>query len=178
MSKVVINNVRLSFPCLWETEKYNGTDTEKFAATFLIPKNSDALKQIKEAMATVSAEKFGKNPPKGLKLCLQDGDEKEYDGYADHMFVKATTKRRPVVVDKDRTPLVEDDGKPYAGCYVNASIDFWAMDNQYGKRILCNLNGIQFAKDGEPFGSGGNTALGDFADISDASEDAGDDPFA
>ena len=176
--KLVAKGVRASFPCLFETEKYNGTDTEKYAITLLIPKDSDTVKQIKDAMAAVSAEKFGKTPPKGLKLCLQDGDEKEYDGYANHVYLKATTKRRPVVIDKDKTPLTADDGKPYAGCYVNASIDFWAMDNQYGKRILCNLNGVQFAKDGEPFGSGGNTAMGDFDDISDSSDDAGDDPFA
>ena len=39
----------------------------------------------------------------------------------------------------------------YGGCYVNASIDLWVMDNSYGKSTRI-LNAIQFVKDGEPFG--------------------------
>ena len=37
--KVMLKNVRLSFPSLFKTEEYNGVDTEEFAATFLIPKS-------------------------------------------------------------------------------------------------------------------------------------------
>lgn len=36
--KVLLKNVRLSFPSLFKTEQYAGEDTGKFAATFLIPK--------------------------------------------------------------------------------------------------------------------------------------------
>lgn len=179
---IMLRNVRLSFPCLWETETYNGVDTEKFAATFLIAKDSPDAKAIQKAVLNAAEEKFGKPLPKGLKYCLMDGDEKETDGYAGHWYVKATTKRRPHVIDRDRTPLVEEDGKPYAGCYVNAMISLWVMDNQYGKRVLANLEGIQFAKDGEPFGNN-NTAsvLAAFEDISDEVSDeveTADNPFA
>jgi len=174
MSKLILKNVRLSFPSLWSTEIYNGEDTEKFAATLLIPKEEKQVAKIKQVMKEAAEEKFGKSLPKSLKWCLSDGDEKEYDGYAGHYTIKATTKKRPTVVDSGKTPLIEDDNKIYAGCFVNASINIWVMDNQYGKRVLANLNGIQFVKDGPKFGSD-NNALDDFDVLENDDDDV--DPF-
>jgi len=164
MSKIILNSVRLSFPSLWETEKYNGQDTGKFGATFLIKKDDPQAKILKDAVIQAAEAKFGKPIPKTVKYCLNDGDEKEYDGYEGHWAIKATTKRRPVVIDQSKTTIAEADNKIYAGCYVNASIDIWCMDNNYGKRVLASLNGIQFAKDGESFGVSGN-AMDDFSEI-------------
>jgi hypothetical protein len=71
------------------------------------------------------------------------------------------------VVDRDRTPLTASDGKPYAGCFVNAVVELWAQDNQYGKRINASLGGVQFAADGDAFGGGGvRTEADDFDDLS------------
>lgn len=177
MSKIILKNVRLSFPSLWETEAYNGVDTGKFGATFLLDKDADAdqIKEIKAALVNAAEDKFGKPVPKSVKFCLQDGDEKEYDGYANTYAIKATTKKRPAVIDRSKTPVAEADGVIYAGCYVNASIDIWVMDNSYGKRVLASLNGVQFAKDGETFGVGGNAA-DDFDALEEATEEV--DPFA
>jgi len=30
----------------------------------------------------------------------------------------------------------------------------WAQNNQYGKRINAQLDGVQFVRDGDPFGDG------------------------
>ena len=177
--KIVLKNARLSFPSLFQTETYNGTDTEKYAATLLIDKNDPQVATIKDAMKAVATEKFGNNMPKSLKSCLQDGDEKEYDGYAGCIAIKATTKRRPVVIDGQKTPIIEEDDKIYAGCYVNASIDLWCMDNQYGKRVLASLNGVQFAADGDAFGNSSTSALSDFDIMENTSvASAVSDPFA
>ena len=60
------------------------------------------------------------------------------------------------MIDRDRTPLGEDDGKPEAGDYVNAIVDFWYSDHpKGGKQLLDNVLGIQFVKQGERFGSSG-----------------------
>ncbi len=175
--KIVLKNVRLSFPSLFQTELYNGTDTEKYAATLLIDKEDAQVATLTDTMKKVAAEKFGNNIPKSLKWCIQDGDEKEYDGYAGCFAIKATTKRRPVVIDGNKTPIADEDGKIYAGCYVNASIDLWCMDNQYGKRVLASLNGVQFARDGDAFGNNSNSALSDFEEI-EVTPTAPSDPFA
>ena len=158
----------MSFPSLFKTEVYAGEDTEKFAATFLIPKSdTKTVASIEQACKQALVEKYGEGKvPKGFKMPLVDGDDKEYQGYADHVCIKANTKKRPTLVNRDKTPIVEEDGILYGGCYVNASIDIWIMDNQYGKKVLASLNAIQFVKDGEAFGNASNGA-DDFEDLDD-----------
>ena len=153
--KVMLKNVRLSFPSLFKTEQYAGEDTEKYAATFLIPKSdTKTVTAIEQACKQALVEKYGEGKvPKGFKMPLVDGDEKEYQGYADHVCIKASTKKRPTLVNRDKTPIVEEDGILYGGCYVNVSIDLWVMDNAYGKKVLASLNAIQFVRDGEAFGT-------------------------
>lgn len=165
--KVLLKNVRLSFPSLFKTEVYAGEDTGKYAATFLIPKSDKKTVQaIESACQQALKEKYGDKIPKGFKMPLVDGDDKEYDGYANHYSIKATTKKRPTLVNRDKTPIAEEDGILYGGCYVNASIDVWVMDNSYGKKVLASLNAIQFVKDGESFGSKSEGA-DDFEDLDD-----------
>ena len=166
--KVLLKNVRLSFPSLFATEVYGGEDTGKYAATFLIPKSdTKTVATIEQACKQALIEKYGEGKiPKGFKLPLVDGDDKEYQGYADHVCIKASTKKRPTLVNRDKTPIVEEDGILYGGCYVNASIDVWVMDNSYGKKVLVSLNAIQFVKDGEAFANSSNGA-DDFDELAD-----------
>ena len=172
MSKIILKDVRLSFPSLWTTEKFNGTDTGKYAATFLMPKDSKEGKAVTKAVGDAMKE-IG---AKADKTPLKDGDHVEYDGYAGMWALKANTKKRPVVIDRSKTPITEDDDVIYAGCYVNASVEIYTMDNSYGKRVGCQLNGIQFVKDGDSFGGGGN-AMDDFDAVEDDSEADNDNPF-
>ena len=166
--KVLLKNVRLSFPSLFKTEQYAGEDTEKYAATFLISKSdTKTVASIEQACKAALVEKYGDGKvPKGFKMPLVDGDDTEYQGYADHVYIKANTKKRPTLVNRDKTPIVEEDGSLYGGCYVNASIDVWVMDNSYGKKVLASLNAIQFVKDGEACGTKSDGA-DDFEDLDD-----------
>mgnify|MGYP002632570453 FL=1 len=153
---VKLNNVRLSFPALWEAKQGPDANSKSsYQAAFIMDKKSNAadIKAVQDAIATVVRESFkGKVPP---KICLRDGAEKETDGYGPTvMFLNARSDRRPGVVGRDMAPLTKDDGKPYAGSYVNATIRVWAQDNQYGKRINAALRAVQFVKDGAPFGEG------------------------
>ncbi len=153
---------------------YNGEDTGKYTATFLISKDDtatlDTINQEIERLKTESKLKFSPD-----KIALQDGDHKEYDGYAGHNIIKATTKKRPDVVNRDRTPIHEADNIIYGGCYVNASISLWVQDNGYGKRINASLNAVQFVKDGQRFGESFDVNSA-FDDLSGETED-GDCPF-
>jgi len=155
--KINIRNARLSYPSIFRKATFQGVEANKYEATFLLHKDKDAdqIEAIEKAIEKFKNETFGEGKaPKSLKLTgFMDGDTKDYDGYANHMALKATTTRRTVVIDRDKTPLVEDDGRPYAGCYVNAIVSPWFSDHPTGgKQILFNLEGIQFYKDGEPFG--------------------------
>lgn len=174
--KIKLKNARLSFPSLFHTAKFGGEDTGKYEATFILDKAEHAaeIKAIKAAIKQLSDEKLkGKVPPSD-KLCLKDGDELERPEFAGKMTIKASTKKRPLVIDKDKSALAEADGKPYAGCFVNGILSLWAQDNQYGKRINGQLDGVQFYADGEPFGDGA-ISVDEFDDLS--GDDADDFDF-
>jgi hypothetical protein len=174
MAKFTLKNVRLSFPSLFQKAVFNGTET-KFEATFLLNKedHADMIKQIQAEIARMVKEDLKGAKLGADKICLRDGDDTSYDGYGGCMSIKASNSKRPLCIDRDKTPLAENDGKPYSGCYVNGIIELWAQNNEYGKRINANLLGVQFYGDGEPFASGAAASMDDF----DAFEDDSD-PFA
>ncbi|MDC5529463.1 DUF2815 family protein [Acinetobacter baumannii] len=184
--KIRLNNVRLAFPALFEAKTVNGEGEPAFSASFILASDHPQLDEIRKAMDKMGAEKWGAKWPQVKKeietkdrMALHDGDTKgDYEGYAGNYFISARNKTRPTIFDRDgKTPLVQADGRPYAGCYVNAAIELWCQDNNYGKRINASLRGVQFLKDGEAFAGGGVASEDDFEDLS-ASDEAEDPLFA
>lgn len=181
--KVMIKDVRMAFPQLFKAATINGEGEPAFSATFLVEPGSEAAKAIDAAIEQVAKEKWGAKADAVLKsiraadkTCLHDGDKKaEYDGFEGMQFVSARNKTRPTVIDRDRAPLSESDGKPYAGCYVNAILDIWPQDNNFGKRVNASLSGVQFFRDGDAFSGGGAAAADEFEDF--GGEATGTDPL-
>lgn len=166
-SKIGIKAARLSFPSLFTTAKFGGDDTGKYEATFILDKKEHAsvIKAIQDESNRLQKEEL-KSKVGPDKLCLKDGDETGRPEFEGKMTIKASTKKRPTVINRDKSPITEDDNIIYAGCYVNAFISLWAQNNQFGKRINATLEGVQFARDGEAFGSGG-VDVDDFDDFED-----------
>jgi hypothetical protein len=171
MAKIKLNNVRLSFPSLFRKSVYNGEET-KFEATFLLNKKTqaDKIKEIEAAIAAAIKENLKGAKLGADKLCLKDGDDFEYVGYAGNMSLKASSNKRPLVIDRDKSQLTEEDNRLYAGCRVNATIELWAQNNTYGKRINANLLAVQFYKDDEPFADGEKGSVDDFEAFDDEEE--------
>jgi len=173
--KVMLKNVRLAFPNLFEAKTVNGEGEPAFSAALIHDPEANAktIEQLEGAIAQVAKDKWGAKADAILtklkstdKLALHDGDTKaDYDGFPGNLYVSARSKTRPTVIDRDRTPLAESDGRPYAGCYVNASIELWAQDNNYGKRINAQLRGVQFVADGDAFAGGGAAAADEFDEL-------------
>jgi hypothetical protein len=158
MSKIKLQAVRLSFPSLFQQAVFSGESTGKYEATFVLDKKEHA-KEIADIQSKIEAmmkETFKSKIPSD-KICLKDGDESGREEFSGKMTLKASTKKRPLVIDRDKTPITEEDNKVYAGCYVNVIFSLWAQSNSYGKRINAQLDGVQFARDGEPFGDGGTS---------------------
>jgi hypothetical protein len=180
--KVKLNNVRLSFPNLFHAKAGEQGGEAKFSAAFLLDPKDPQVAKIEEAIAAVAKQKWGvkadaivKQLKATDKLALHDGDTKaQYAGYEGMVFVNATNATRPLLLDRDKTILAEEDGKPYGGCYVNTTIELWAQDNKFGKRINAGLGGVQFAKDGDRFGGGTSADESDFDELEDGA-DAEDD---
>lgn len=184
--KVKLNNVRLAFPQLFEAKTVNGEGEPAFSASFIIEKDNPAVAEIRKAMEALATEKWGAKAAdiwKGMKasdkLALHDGDSKsQYAGFEGNFYVSARSKTRPLVIDANKSPLTASDGKPYAGCYVNAVVELWAQDNNYGKRINASLGGVQFHADGEPFAGGVAASADDFEAVAGTEGSKVGDPAA
>lgn len=178
--RILLRNVRLAFPNLFEPTTVAGEGEPAYSAVLLLEPNHPQLDEIRAKMKAVAKEKWAAKAEafyvgieKADKLALHDGDTKsQYDGFAGNFFLntRAQQSSRPTVVDASRAPLTERDGKPYAGCYVNASIDFWAQDNSYGKRINAQIRGVQFLRDGDAFAAGRPADADEFEDVSEGAD--------
>jgi hypothetical protein len=176
--KTKLRNVRLSFPSLFTPEKFEDNSVPRYGCALLVRKDDPQIETIKKAIDVAGDLKFGKKwqDPKFRRSVkfhgFRDGDEKDYDGYEGCMYIsanRAEKRGRPNVVDRDKTPLVESDGRPYGGCYVNAVVEFYG-DDRYGKSICAGLIAVQFHRDGEAFAGGASYSDDDFEDESEMEE--------
>lgn len=178
--RIMLKDVRLAFPNLWKMSSPRGGGEPAFSASFILPKTHPQLKELNAALAQVAKEKWGVKADATLKalraadkICLHDGDLKsDYEGYAGNLFVSSRTKTRPTTFNGQREEVTEQDGTLYSGCYVNASLELWAQENDFGKRINAQLRGVQFYKKGDAFAGGSQPAeAGEFDDIQAPAED-------
>lgn len=184
VGEVRLENVRLSFcDALFEPEIVRG-GKPRYSSNFIIDPSTESGKKndakVKAAIKAVREEKWGPDFPKlkADQLAYRDGDEESWDGYEGNWYVSTSRAEKlgpPVVVDRNpKIQLTQKSGKPYAGCYVNAIVRFWAQDDQeFGKRVNCTLEAVQFFKDGDSFGATRVDAAKAFDDFGDDGEDQG-----
>lgn len=178
--KYRINNARLAFGNLFKPKAFEAGGEANFSGSFIMPPKHPDIKGVEKAIEQVGAEKWGAKWPavkKELtakdKLCLHDGDGKsQYDGFEGNMFVAASNKTQPALFGANKEKLTTDTGIIYSGCYVNAQIDIWAQDNQYGKRINASLTGVQYRAKGDAFSGGRPADADDFDDMSSEEDDS------
>lgn len=178
-----LKNVRLAFPCLWEAKQVNGEGKPAFSCTALLGADDPQVDGLNELVDKVANEKWGTKTKTILgairgkdNVCVHNGDLKaQYDGFEGNFYVSARSYTQVLVVDRDKTPLVAADGRPYAGCYVDMNIQVWAQDNQWGKRVNATLRWVQFRRDGDAFAGTPPAQADEVPDISD--DDDGDAPL-
>lgn len=186
-----VDNVRLAFPAIFKPQSFNDGDP-RFSAVLIIPTDHPDVSKVKATMQEVAKKKWGNDAAEIFKtlvskgrVCLRPGSDKRKDdgkypdGFGpDMMFINASNATRPSVFDADKSPLVGADGRPYAGCYVNATVDIWAQDNQYGKRINATLTGVQFYRHGDAFSGGAPASADEFDAVDGEGQDAAADTTA
>lgn len=154
---------RLSFPKLWEAKAVAGDPNAKprYGCQILLPKTDTAT----HAKLTAEIDRLAKLHFKGVRpkskdLFIKDGDGEEGDEItAGHWVIsanRAESQGRPLVIDRNRTPLMPSDNKPYAGCFCNFLIGIYKPKNW--TKITASLEVVQFDKDGTPLGGGGGHA--------------------
>lgn len=181
---------RVSFQNVFKPKSFKGGEP-KYSITMLFDKKTD-LSKMKLAAKNAGIATFGpveswpkdkKTGKSKLKMPFRDGDDEreDVDGFANCIFVNATSKSPPQVIDSDgKMPILSEVGL-YSGCYARASLIAFGFDNEGGKGIAFSLQNIQKWEDGEPFSSKPK-AEDEFEAIegseSAASDDGDDDPFA
>ncbi len=180
--KIMLTDVRVAFTdALFEAKTVNGEGKPAYSVVPLLDpvRHAKLIKEIEAGEETVAKEKWGAKADAILKqlraqdkAALHDGNTKaSYDGFEGMKFLSARSQTRPLVIDRDKSPLVAADGRPYAGCYCNVQVELWAQDNGFGKRINTQLKGVQFVRDGDAFAGGAPASADDFTSL-DAGADA------
>jgi len=184
--KVKVAAVRGAFLNLFEPKTVGGEGEPRYSGAFVIEPGSANAKALKDALVAVAKDKWGAKADGVLKdlkskgrVCYREEplskDGEVYDGFEDMHSLNASNKARPLVLDRDKSPLTAADGKPYSGSYMNVSLELWAQDNQYGKRINATLKGVQFVRDGDAFGGGAPASADDFDDLGVSEDETADD---
>ena len=172
-NKVIIP-CRFSFLHCWEPDSVNGSEP-KYSVSAIIPKSDTAtVNKIKAAIENAKKEslsKWGGKVPPNLKLPVRDGDidRPDDENYAGCMFLNATSKDAPQIVDRKVKPIL-DPMECGSGDYANVSVNFYGFNANGNRGIAAGLGNIQKVRDGERL-SGRTDAASDFEALDDAGED-------
>lgn len=194
--KIFVPNARLAFADIFTAVKIGDDPTSKprFGCLAIVPPGAlvthtkeDGTKvqmTLDQVVQAVAAEKWKAKAAGVLgilrgkdRVCFVAGPKANksgeiYDGFEGMHHIRTSNEARPFILDRNKAPLTEADGRPYAGCYVNASIDMWAQDNKWGQRINSTLLGLQFVRDGDAFSAGARGNVEDFDDLGDQGAEA------
>ncbi len=176
-TKVIIP-CRISFANIWEPKSINGGD-EKYSVSLMIPKEDKTTltkiyKAVEAAKEDAKTKKWGGKIPPNLKLPLRDGDidRPDDENYVGQMFLNATSKDAPQIVDRKVQPII-DPMECGSGDYCNVSVNFYGFAASGNKGVAAGLGNIQKVKDGERL-AGKASAASDFTEV----EDDEDIPFS
>jgi hypothetical protein len=117
------------------------------------------------------------------RIPLRDGNRrnKQEEPYTGNFYLAARSSRQPRVVVTRGGVNVEiqpdDTQYPYSGARGNLVVDIWVQGTKskpspYGRRINCQLTGVQYVSAGKRFGGGGRVASLDEFGIDPAEADA------
>jgi hypothetical protein len=131
--------------------------TPKYSLALLFDKAKDkeALAPLKKMIIEAATEKFG---PKALEMFkskklaspLNDGDIEKPDDdlYEGKVYINAKATRTPVIVDRKRQAIIDDE-EAYSGCTFVANVSVYAYDKAGNKGVGIGLNGVQVIAKGE-----------------------------
>ena len=190
-TQLLLTNVTLAFPALGEPQAF-GEGEPAYGAKFPIEPNSENAKLIEDAIKAEAKEAWKDKADSVLAMLVEDGkvaySRREYrskktgEPYAgfEKTFYLGTRNAsvQPSVYDQYGDAVVgkaEITRKAFSGAVVNASVEVWAQDNKWGRRINCSLRGIMLTGEGQSFGGGSSPASADeFASFAKAKADADD----
>ena len=190
-TRIMLKNVVLAFPALAEPQSYGDGDPA-FGAKFPIEPGSPNQNLIEEAMLAEANAQWNDKGESVLKMLVEDGSvcfnkkvyrsKKTGDAYqgfeGKHYLSTRNASTQPTVFNQfgdQVTAKGEIERQAFSGAVVAASVEIWAQDNKWGRRINCTLRGVMLTGEGENFGGGSSPASSDeFAGLAKSKPDAED----
>ena len=156
---ITTGKVRASYVNIFQPRVPENGGEPKYSVTLLIPKTDtvtlNAIFAEIERAKQEGIQKFNGNIPPMCKTPIYDGDGYRPSGEAfgeecrGCMVMTASAKNQPVIVDLSMQDII-NPAEVYSGCYIRASINFFAYNTNGNKGIGCGLNAVQKIEDGEP----------------------------
>lgn len=190
-TRIMLKNIVLAFPALAEPQSF-GEGEPAYGAKFPIKLNSEQQKAIEVAVLAEAKEAWKDKAESVLDMLVEDGKiaftkkvyrskktGEAYQGFENtHYLSTRNAKTQPSVYNQygeEVTSKSEIEAKAFSGAVVNASVEIWAQDNKWGRRINCSLRGVMLTGEGENFAGGSPPASADeFAGLTKAKADADD----
>ncbi len=173
---IIVGPCRVSYANLFKPRKNDINGRVEYSAVLLLPKEvhknqadpNGQLTKIKDAMKAAAVEKFGANPPAGLKWPLKDGDKETNDEgqprWPGYMYMTVMSyaetsdgdpKDGPAMKDCNNRTIDASSGF-VSGDWVKAKVFFSPYDTKGNKGVKVFVNAVQWLYKDEPFGSGRN----------------------
>ena len=168
--KIITGEGRCSFPKVAEP------DNSKFGqgkySIDIIFEDESAMKSLKDGCIAHAKDFYNTDDISEIKMPWKDGDQMgaKYAGYEGNQWVRAKSKNEPTVVDPNRKQL--DPKKIYGGCDIRLNLTPLAYEledeviivengqkrkeKEIIKGVTVLLNAVQFVRDNERFGGGGD----------------------
>ena len=155
------------FPCLDQAvAKFGGEP--KFSCCILVDKKSEDLVKFREIVDKLEKDSFDGQNLDVSKLCVSDGDDKDYANFKGKIVFTMANKKRPITIGKQKQAVVAgDDEFPVSGNKVYVIADIWPLTGQFGPRIVASLEAVQYVSVGKPYSKSNVDIDSDFDTIED-----------
>ena len=190
-TRIMLKHIVLAFPALAEPQSF-GEGEPAYGAKFPIKPGSEQHKALEAAILAEATEAWKDKAVSVLKMLEEDGKVafvkkiyrskktgEAYQGFEGmHYLSTRNAKTQPTIFNQygeEITAKGEIERQAFSGAVVNASVEVWAQDNKWGRRINCSLRGVMLTGEGENFGGGSAPASADeFASLAKAAPNADD----
>jgi len=169
-----IKNARLGFPHLLVPQpSTNPAAAAKYNCVFIIEQGAPEWNEILEMAHAMALEKWTVNANGIMGMISNDkklrcygfGADKVdtktglvYEGFQDMMWISGSSDTKPDLRGQDAMPCPPTaplNTMFVGGNYVEGVISIWPQDNEHGRAIRSQLDGVQYIREGEKFGAVG-----------------------
>ena len=169
-----IKEARLGFPTVIVPKPQND-GPPRYNCNFILDPTAVEWGEMGQIVQQLATDKWGDHAAAVINMIKQDkrlrcwgnGSEKinqktmqVYEGFFGNVYISASSKvdHPPKLYGQNAQELPPTANKNQmfvGGNYGAGIISFWAQENEHGRAIRANLDGVQYIREGEKFGAEG-----------------------